>query len=52
MHNGNALIITHAHMLQVGKRQAGPEIRKHGRFYKFRRVFSGRDPGTLKSDIV
>ena len=25
---------------------------EHGRFPKFRRVFSGRDPGTLKSDIV
>ena len=23
-----------------------------GRFPKFRRVFLGRDPGTLKSDIV
>ena len=24
----------------------------YGRFPKFHRVFSGRDPGTLKSDIV
>ena len=24
----------------------------HGRFPKFHRVFLGRDPGTLKSDIV
>ena len=29
-------------------RPAGP----YGRFPKFHRVFSGRDPGTLKSDIV
>ena len=25
---------------------------RHGRFPKFHRVFLGRDPGTLKSDIV
>ena len=25
---------------------------KYGRFPKFHRVFWGRDPGTLKSDIV
>ena len=29
-----------------------PQPRHHGRFPKFHRVFFGRDPGTLKSDIV
>ena len=29
-----------------------PKTGSYGRFSKFHRVFSGRDPGTLKSDIV
>ena len=37
----------------VGAPQSGPQDPKvYGRFPKFHRVFLGRDPGTLKSDIV
>ena len=39
-------------LLLTGFDRFSPVFADFGRFPKFHRVFSGRDPGTLKSDIV